>query len=289
MNLVASAGKAFAWLTLTFAGRSLSAILLLLLGGVLALLIVAVVALNRRADLSSWHEIVLEEEFTVGCGDQTLADYLAREDRLFAELENRIYAQAPEEEVNATLIHRFRKGSPADPTTHAKNWNRTFELVPEGDAAKCGVLLLHGMSDSPYSLRTIGERLHRDGAHVLGLRLPGHGTAPSGLLEFTRKDMDAAVKIAVRHLRERLGDRPVYLVGYSNGGALAVHYGLEMIEDESLPKVSGIVLLSPAIGVTPMAAFAVWQGRIGHWLGLEKLAWTSIAAEYDPYKYNSFA
>jgi alpha-beta hydrolase superfamily lysophospholipase len=145
------------------------------------------------------------------------------------------------------------------------------------------------MSDSPYSLRTIGERLHRDGAHVLGLRLPGHGTAPSGLLEFTRKDMDAAVKIAVRHLRERLGDRPVYLVGYSNGGALAVHYGLEMIEDESLPKVSGIVLLSPAIGVTPMAAFAVWQGRIGHWLGLEKLAWTSIAAEYDPYKYNSFA
>jgi hypothetical protein len=28
-----------------------------------------------------------------------------------------------------------------------------------------------------------------------------------------------------------------------------------------------------------MAAFAVWQGRIGHWLGLEKLAWTSIAAE----------
>jgi alpha-beta hydrolase superfamily lysophospholipase len=289
MNLLASAGKLFAWLTLTFAGRSLSAILLLLLGGVLALLIVAVVGLNRRADLSSWHEIVLEEEFTAGCGDETLADYLAREDRLFDELENRIYALAPEEEVDATLIHRFRKGSPADPTTHAKNWNRTFELVPEGGAAKCGVLLLHGMSDSPYSLRAIGERLHRDGAHVLGLRLPGHGTAPSGLLEFTRKDMDAAVKIAVRHLHDRLGDRPVYLAGYSNGGALAVHYGLEMIEDESLPKVSGIVLLSPAIGVTPMAAFAVWQGRIGHWLGLEKLAWTSIAAEYDPYKYNSFA
>ncbi len=289
MNLVASVGKFSAWLTLTTAGKTFAAILLLLLGGVLTLFIVAIVSLNRREDLSIWHKIVLEEEFTVACGDKTLADYLSRENRLFAELEDRIYAHTPPEEVNATIIHRFRKGSPADPTTHSKNWNRTFELKPEGGSATCGVLLLHGMSDSPYSLRAVGERLHREGAHVLGLRLPGHGTAPSGLLEFTRKDMDAAVKIGVRHLHEQLGDKPLFLAGYSNGGALAIHYGLETMEDNSLPKISGIVLLSPAIGVSPMAALAVWQGRIGHWLGLEKLAWTMIAAEYDPYKYNSFA
>jgi alpha-beta hydrolase superfamily lysophospholipase len=257
------------------------------MGGILALLILGVVALDRRDDLSLWHTTVLEEEFTEDSDDVTFADYLAREDRLFEELEARIYDETGA--VGPDVIHRYQKGSPADPTGYASNWNRTFQLVPEGGAPTCGVLLLHGMSDSPYSLRAIGERLRREGAHVIGLRLPGHGTAPSGLLEFTHRDMAAAVELAMRHLRGTLGDRPLYLVGYSNGGALSVHHALECLEDETLPKVDGILLISPAIGVTPMAAFAVWQGRIGHWLGLEKLAWNSISAEYDPYKYNSFA
>jgi len=287
MEPVIAWSRFLSWITLTVAGRGIAAVFLLLLGGFIALLVVWILALNRRPDLAIWHETVLQEEFTAGCGDATFADYLAREERLFAELEDRIYAES--EPGDATVIHRYRKGSPADPTGHATNWNRTFELSPEGAQAAFGVLLLHGMSDSPYSLRAIGQRLLREGGHVVGLRLPGHGTVPAGLLEFTRKDMDAAVVLAMRHLRETVGDRPILMIGYSNGGALAVHYALEAMEDESLPKVSGIVLISPAIGVTPMAAFAVWQGRIGHWLGLDKLAWNSISPEYDPYKYNSFA
>jgi len=279
--------KFLAWLSLTVAGRVLSFAFFLVVGGILALLILGIIALDRRDDLSPWHTTVLEEEFTEDDRDETFADYLAREELLFAELKTRIYdVTGP---ASPEVIHRFQKGSPADPTGYPKNWNRTFQLPPANGEATCGVLLLHGMSDSPYSLRTIGERLSREGAHVIGLRLPGHGTTPSGLLEFTHEDMAAAVEIAVRHLRETTGDRPLFLVGYSNGGALSVHYALECLEDDTLPKVEGIVLISPAIGVTPMAAFAVWQGRVGHWLGLEKLAWNSISSEYDPYKYNSFA
>ncbi len=56
-----------------------------------------------------------------------------------------------------------------------------------------------------------------------------------------------------------------------------------------LPEVAGLALISPAIGVTPLAALAVWQARIGHLLGLDKLAWSDIRPEYDPYKYGSFA
>jgi len=275
-----------AWLSLTVVGKMLTALIFLVVGGIVALLIIGIVALDRRDDLSIWHTVVLEEEFTEDSGDTTFADYLAREERLFAELAERIYAGS--EPVNASVIQRYRKGSPADPTGYVTNWNRTFELPPETGTPTCGVLLLHGMSDSPYSLRSLGETLRADGAHVVGLRLPGHGTVPSGLLEFTHEDMQAAVELAMAHLRDTVGDRPLYLVGYSNGGALSVHYALEALENESLPKASGVVLVSPAIGVTGMAAFAVWQGRVGHWLGLEKLAWNSISAEYDPYKYNSF-
>jgi hypothetical protein len=38
-----------------------------------------------------------------------------------------------------------------------------------------------------------------------------------------------------------------------------------------------------------VAALAVWQGRLGHLLGMEKLAWNGLLPEYDPYKYGSFA
>ena len=43
------------------------------------------------------------------------------------------------------------------------------------------MLLLHGYSDSPYSLRGFGAMMRDAGAHVVGLRIPGHGTAPSAL------------------------------------------------------------------------------------------------------------
>lgn len=59
-----------------------------------------------------------------------------------------------------------------------------------------GVLLLHGMSDSPYSLRALGEALNERGYWVIGLRLPGHGTAPSGLLDVHWQDMAGAVRLA---------------------------------------------------------------------------------------------
>lgn len=272
---------------LLFARSFISNVAYLALGGFLTLLIIAVVALDRREDLSIWHTVVLEEEFDADCGDRSFTEYLAREDRLFTELESEIYAHTGASEHG--FIDRYRKGSPADPTSHPVNWNRSFELRPDGGGTRCGVLLLHGMSDSPYSFRSIGLRLQKEGVHVIALRLPGHGTVPSGLLEVTWKDFDASVRLAVKHLHEQLPEQPVYIAGYSNGGALAVHYALEAAEDGSLPPVDGIILLSPAIGVSPMAGLAVWQARLGHWLGLEKLAWNSISPEYDPFKYNSFA
>jgi alpha-beta hydrolase superfamily lysophospholipase len=91
------------------------------------------------------------------------------------------------------------------------------------------------------------------------------------------------------HLSAQVKDAPLYIVGYSNGGALAVQYTLTSLTDEALPKPKGLALLSPEIGVTKLAALAVWQERLGHLLGMEKLAWNSIQPEYDTFKYGSFA
>jgi alpha-beta hydrolase superfamily lysophospholipase len=121
------------------------------------------------------------------------------------------------------------------------------------------------------------------------MRVPGHGTAPVGLVDVQWEDMAAATRIAAKHTHDKAAGEPFIVVGYSNGGALAVHYALEALEDESLPMPDHLVLLSPEIGITKLAALAVWQERLGHLLGLEKLAWNSILPEYDPFKYGSFA
>ncbi len=124
----------------------------------------------------------------------------------------------------------------------------------------------------------------------MGLRLPGHGTAPSALKSVTWQDWAEAVRMAAKDLRRRAGsDVPLYFVGFSTGAALSVEYSLAQLEGEDLPRPEGLLLLSPAIGVDPLAAMAVWQGRLAAIPGLGKLAWNDVLPEYDPYKYNSFA
>ena len=255
-----------------------------LLGSFISALIIFIIFLERQTDLSIWHHADLDEEFTVSSDISSFDQYLALENRLFKQLDELVYAEVPS--GNRNVINRFSRGSRADPGRWPINWNRSFVLPNEQPTA--GVLLLHGLSDSPYSMRALGERLHQSGAWVLGLRIPGHGTAPSALVETTWQDMAAAVRLAAQQVKDRVAEKPFYVIGYSNGGALAIEYTLQTLDDNSMPTPSGIVLLSPEIGVSEVAAFAVWQARLGHLLGLEKLAWNSVIPEYEPFKYGSF-
>ena len=255
-----------------------------LLGSVIVILVVYINLLQSRPDLSVWHRADLDAEFNVDSDVANFSEYLELENRLFAQLDELVYANVPQGTGN--IINRYSRGSMSDPGRWPVNWNRSFVL--RNDEPAVGVLLLHGLSDSPYSMRALGERLHEAGAWVLGLRIPGHGTAPSGLVEIRWRDMAAAVRLAARHVQNTVGDKRFYLVGYSNGGALSVEYALSTLDDASLPRPSGVILLSPEIGVSGFAALAVWQARLGHLLGLEKLAWNSVQPEYDPFKYGSF-
>ena len=258
---------------------------LVLLVLVVALLTTFVIVMQDRPDLQPWHEVELDAEFTAETGARRFDDYLAAEERVFRQLDERVYGALPA--GSDASIERYHRGSLADPRRWPRDWNRSFEMPV--DDPRIAVLLLHGLSDSPYSLRGLAQTLHERGAWVLGLRLPGHGTVPAALKDVHWQDMAAALRLAVRHLREVAGKRRIYLVGYSTGGALAVRYALRGLQEREQPQPAGVVLISPAIGVTPLAALAVWQARIGDLLGLDKLAWQDIKPEYDPFKYNSFA
>jgi esterase/lipase len=259
--------------------------------GVLAIVLVLVGALwfhlSRLPELRPWHLAPLASEFRAAdAGNvKSLDDYRAIEAKLMAELETEVYAKVPA--AGRAEFSRYAAGSLSDPRGRKPNWNLTFERPAKNP--KGAVLLVHGLSDSPYAMRALADIFSARGWHVVGLRLPGHGTAPVGLTRATWEDWAAAVRMAARHLREKTGPEvPLVIGGYSTGAALGVEYALAALQGEALPKLAGLVLLSPAIGVSPAAAFAVWSDRLSHWTGVQKLAWTELPVEFDPYKYNGF-
>jgi len=253
----------------------------------LSVVFIAVVQGCGTPALELWHTERLTAEFTADRADEirSFKDYRQLEDELFQQLDEKVYAHV--ETGPEYALARYSSGSVADPHLRSPNWNRSFEMP--ADEPVGGVLLLHGMSDSPYTFRALGTALNRRGYWVVGLRLPGHGTAPSGLKSVRWQDMAAAVRLSASHLVAAVGEGPIHIVGYSTGGALALNFALDALEGGTSPVPVSLVLISPAVGIHPAAALAGFKAGISAVPGLGGLAWLQIVPEFDPYKYNSFA
>jgi len=262
-------------------------VILVTIAVLLTIVLVTAFASRSMPSIEKWHHEPLENEFVAKdlTADYDLEDYLKLEQTLFNELSG--YMLDPEKLENHSPYSRYVKGGAQDPGKQTVNWNRTIELVPTG-TPKGGVLLLHGLSDSPYSLRSQAETFHAEGFYVLAMRMPGHGTVPAGLLEVTWRDWAAAVKMGARHVQSKIGKgMPFYIGGYSNGGALAVQHTLQALENgERTPD--RLFLFSPAIGITAIARVGRWDTLYSFIPYFEKSKWTAIQIEFDPYKYNSF-
>jgi alpha-beta hydrolase superfamily lysophospholipase len=119
--------------------------------------------------------------------------------------------------------------------------------------------------------------------------MPGHGTVPAGLTTTRWEAWLAATRLAVRTARSLAGDQvPLHIVGYSNGGALALKYSLDSLSDPKLARPDRLVLLSPMVGITSFARFAGVLGWPAAFPSFAKAAWLDVLPEYNPFKYNSF-
>jgi alpha-beta hydrolase superfamily lysophospholipase len=241
---------------------------------------------QRKPPLGSWHTYVPTEMHARALDRATWDEYLVHENRLFEEVRKNVTDKlTPDERVAA---NRYFVGSPVFPGHLRTDWNRSYTLAPKGTPRGVAVML-HGLTDSPYSLRHIAERYQRDGFVVVSIRLPGHGTVPSSLTDVTAQDWEAAARLAVREARRRVpAPAPLHIVGYSNGGALALEYTLEALRDPRLPQAGRLILISPMIGITQFARFAGLAALPSILPPFEKAAWLDVVPEFNPFKYNSF-
>ena len=266
--------------------RFLKRTLLLMVVVAATLLAVRAYDSQRGAPLQLWHTYVPHEIRAAEIDKADWPAYLKAEDALFRDVRAEVVDKLEPESRNAS--NRYFAGSPIYPGNFKQDWNRSYVLEPDGPPIGA-VVLLHGLTDAPYSLRHIARRYRDRGFVAVGIRLPGHGTVPAALTDIEWEDWDAATRLAVREARRRAGpSTPLHIVGFSNGGALAVKYALDAMADSRLAQADRLILVSPMIGITSFARFAGLAGLPAMFPAFAKAAWLGILPEFNPFKYNSF-
>jgi alpha-beta hydrolase superfamily lysophospholipase len=241
----------------------------------------------RSPPLKLWHTQVPHELDAKEIDAADWEAWVVAENAAFAEVQKEVIDALPVEDQ--IPLNRYFAASPINPLRFAQNWNHSFVLTPIG-APRGAVVLLHGLTDSPYSVRHIAMRYVEHGYVAVAVRMPGHGTVPAGLTTTRWEAWAAATRLAVRTARALAGDEvPLHLVGYSNGGALALKYSLDSLSDPKLSRPDRLVLLSPMVGITSFARFAGVLGWPAAFPSFAKAAWLDVLPEYNPFKYNSFS
>ncbi|MCP4297967.1 MAG: alpha/beta fold hydrolase, partial [Proteobacteria bacterium] len=125
--------------------------------------------------------------------------------------------------------------------------NSPFELKPDqrhctvSEKPKKGILLIHGLGDSPFSMRDAANWLSKRCFLVRAILLPGHGSKPGETLRFTAEDWFRVSRFALTTLKKDVKD--VYLGGFSTGGNISTFLAYE---DSA---IKGLILFSPAFSL----------------------------------------
>lgn len=166
--------------------------------------------------------------------------------------------------------------------------NSPFELQPtqkacpksENGVYANGILLIHGLTDSTFSMRDLANYFHSKCFLVRAILLPGHGTVPGDLLSVTFNEWIKATQYGIESFSGKVNH--LYLGGFSTGGSLSVYQSLKRND------IKGLFLFSPAIKIKSKFGFmANWHKAIS-W-ALEERKWLETFDDKDFAKYESFA
>jgi esterase/lipase len=148
---------------------------------------------------------------------------------------------------------------------------------------KKGVLLIHGLTDTPFIMRDVGNRFAKKGFLVRSILLPGHGTVPGDLLDVEYSQWVKATEKGIEAIKDDVDN--LYLVGFSTGSSLSLHH---VIERKNPDYIKGLILLSPGVKEnTSFGPAAVFAGYLDD--TFSSLKWLNLHPDKDNVKYESFA
>lgn len=130
-------------------------------------------------------------------------------------------------------------------------------VLPDG-APKANLAYVHGFGDHVARHVSLAERCAKEGYAFFGLDLRGHGRS-AGQRGFIASWDDYLADVAALIAVARKGgpSLPVFLVGHSVGGVIAIDYAIRHGEE-----LSGLVATAPELGTLPVAPALVLIGRI---------------------------
>jgi carboxylesterase len=134
-------------------------------------------------------------------------------------------------------------------TTPERSGGEPFDLAGGPDA----VLLLHGLTGSPFEVRHVADRLHAAGYRCLGPLMPGHGGDPRALAGLSWATW---VEGARGELAKLSGARRTFVVGCSMGALVACALAHALPE-----RVDAVALLAPALRLSGTARLAALLAR----------------------------
>ncbi|KQB93267.1 Thermostable monoacylglycerol lipase [Geobacillus sp. PA-3] len=123
-----------------------------------------------------------------------------------------------------------------------------------------GVLLSHGFTGTPHSMRPLAEAYAQAGYTVCLPRLKGHGTHYEDMERTTFHDWIASVEEGYEWLKQRC--QTIFVTGLSMGGTLTLYLA------EQHPEICGIVPINAAVDIPAIAAGMTGGGEVPRYLDL---------------------
>lgn len=136
-------------------------------------------------------------------------------------------------------------------------WMQDWSAHGSGKNAHVGVLLVHGFTGAPPSMRPWGEFFHSKGYTVRVPLLPGHGTKAEDLNNVKWQEWPAKVEHELSELQKTCDT--IFLVGLSMGGGTVLN-----VATNNNDAITGIVLVNPWIhlkGMPVQLAFLISRFR----------------------------
>ena len=126
------------------------------------------------------------------------------------------------------------------PTSAPNGFITDWSADGSGVNKEIGVVLVHGYTGSPSSMRPWAEYLNQQGYTVRVPLLPGHGTKPEDLSEIKWQEWPEKVESELDELRKNC--TKIFICGFSMGGGTTLHLATKHSD-----KIAGIILVNPMI------------------------------------------